>query len=33
LCQIIYEGIEYNFKPLFESMSHRDFMRKTEDDA
>ena len=33
LCQIIYEGVEYNSKPLFESMSHGDFMSMNEDDA
>ena len=31
LCQIIYEGVNYNSKTLLESMSHGDFMRKTED--
>jgi hypothetical protein len=31
LCQIVYEGIEYNSKPLFESMSHGDFMAMTKE--
>ena len=33
LCQIIYEGIDYNSKILLESMSHGDFMRMTDDAA
>ena len=33
LCQIIYEGVKYNSKPLFESMSHGDFKSMNEDVA
>ena len=33
LCQIIYEGIDYQSKTLLESMSHEDIMRITEDEA
>ena len=33
LCQIIYEGVDYNSKTLLESMSHGDFMRTTDDVA
>ena len=31
LCQIIYEGVDYNSKTLLESMSHGDFMWMTDD--
>ena len=33
LCQIIYEGVDYQFKTLLESMSHREFMMMTKDNA
>ena len=33
LCQIIYQGVDYNLKTLLESMSHEDFMRMTKDKA
>jgi len=33
LCQIIYEGVDYQSKTLLESTSHEKFMMMIEDDA